>query len=200
MSPEPASQRPEDSRLAEIYQVAARIFNQKGYHATSINEIADAVHLTKAGLYYYIKGKQDLLYRIMDFAMSQLEDEVVGPARREKDLVVRLRATVSRHASLMTGGFSALAILVNELEGLSVEQRAEIVARQKSYVDFVRETLEGLAARGKLTNIDPTTGAFGLQGMILWIPRWFRPDGRLSADEVVEQITNLALAGLLKKT
>ena len=64
---------------------------------------------------------------------------------------------------------------------------------------FLRETLEELAARGKLRDIDPTIGAFGLQGMVLWLSRWFRPDGRLSAEEVVDQTTELALSGLLSQ-
>ena len=184
-------------KASEIYQAAARIFYEKGYHATSINEIADAVHLTKAGLYYYIKGKQDLLYQIMDFAMSVLEREVVEAAQQEPDLVNRLRHIVRHHAFLMTQGSSSLAILVNEIEGLTDQQKNEIVGRQRAYIHFVRDTLQALRSEGRLNRVDPTTGAFGLLGMILWISRWFRPEGRLSAEEVVEQITEIALSGLL---
>jgi AcrR family transcriptional regulator len=189
----------DQDKPSEIYQAAARIFYEKGYHATSINEIADAVHLTKAGLYYYIKGKQDLLYQIMDYAMDMLEREVVEVAKREKNLELRLRHIVRHHALLMTQGSSALAILVNEIEGLTDKQKGEIVDRQRAYIAFIRVTLEALAKAGRLHRIDPTTGAFGLLGMILWISRWYRPDGPLSANEVVDQITELALSGLLNK-
>ncbi len=187
----------DQDKPTEIYQAAARIFYEKGYHATSINEIAEAVHLTKAGLYYYIKGKQDLLYRIMDFAMTTLETEVVAVAAQESDLVERLRLIVSRHAYLMTQGGSALAILVNEIEGLTESQKNSIVDRQRSYIRFLRDTLGALGTEGKLGRLDPTSGAFGLLGMILWISRWFRADGQLSAEEVVDQVTEIALSGVL---
>lgn len=186
----------EGDKTAEIYRAAARIFNEQGYHATSINEIADAVHLTKAGLYYYIKGKQDLLFRIMNYAMDLLEEHVVEPARQSADPHERLRSTIIAHARLIVRDSSALTILVNELEGLTPERRGQIIARQRAYVDFLRTTLEGLSREGKLRSVDPTVAAFGLLGMILWISRWYRPDGRLSADQVVDEITKLGLAAV----
>ena len=63
----------EEDRAAVIFRTAAEIFQRKGYHATAMGEIADAVDLTKAGLYYYVKGKEDLLFAIMSFAMDRLE-------------------------------------------------------------------------------------------------------------------------------
>ena len=94
-------------RRAEIYRNAARIFHRKGYHATSINDIAAAVGLTKAGLYYYIKGKQDLLFAIMSFAMDQLDEQVIEPARRHEDPETRLHTIVACHARLITQDSSA---------------------------------------------------------------------------------------------
>ncbi|REK01093.1 MAG: TetR/AcrR family transcriptional regulator [Acidobacteria bacterium] len=187
-------------KIAEIFRAAARIFNTKGFHATSINEIADAVHLTKAGLYYYIQGKQDLLYRIMDYAMDALEGEVIQPAESIADPEERLRAIVAGHANLITqAGVHELTILVNELEGLSPEQRRQITERQAHYVDLVRETIDTLKARGRVHDVDSTVGAFGLLGMILWVPRWFDAKGRLSSQEVADQLTELALRGLLRE-
>ena len=186
-------------KTADIYRAAIRIFREKGYHATSINEIADAVHLTKAGLYYYIKGKQDLLYRIMDNAMNAIEQIVVAQADEERDPVQRLRKVIAGHCSLITReGNGALAILVNELEGLPEAQRIEIETRQKAYVHFVREILDELRAAGKLRPLDSTAGAFALLGMVLWTSRWFEPNGRLSSEEVTEQMAEMALGAVLR--
>jgi AcrR family transcriptional regulator len=186
-------------KIAEIFRAAARIFNTKGFHATSINEIADAVNLTKAGLYYYIQGKQDLLYRIMDYAMDALESGVIQRAEAVADPEERLRAIVSGHAHLITqAGVHELTILVNELEGLSAEQRTQMVERQAHYVNFIRETIDTLRSRGRVRDVDSTVATFGLLGMILWVPRWFDGDGRLGSEEVAEQLTELALGGLLR--
>lgn len=191
---------PEADRTVAIYRAAARIFHAKGYHATSINEIAEAVQLTKAGLYYYIKGKQELLFSIMLFAMDRLESQVIERARTEDDPEARLRSVIRNHARLITEDRSALTVLVNELEGLSEEHRAQIVERQRRYVAFVRETLLALRAEGRLADVDPTVASFGVLGAVLWVARWFRPKGRLSGEEVVHELENLILGGVLSAT
>jgi len=189
----------EQDRRAEIYRSAARIFHRKGYHATSINDIAAAVGLTKAGLYYYIKGKQDLLFAIMGFAMDQLDEQVIEPARRVQDPRTRLETIVARHAQLITQDSSALTILVNELEGLLPDDRADIIGRQRDYVDFIADTLAALRDEGKVVGLDPTVGAFSLVGMILWISRWYRTDGRLDGEEVVAAVTRMAISAVLSR-
>jgi AcrR family transcriptional regulator len=188
--------RAEEAKLDEIYRAAAQIFHDKGYHATSINEIAESVHLTKAGLYYYIKGKQDLLFRIMNFAMDLLEERVIDPARAIDDPEERLRTLVTEHVRLITMDSSALTILVNELEGLTDEHREHLVGRQRAYVDLIASSLRALKDEGKLADVDPTVGAFALLGMIQWIPRWFRPDGRVAREEIIQQFQRMTLGAV----
>jgi TetR/AcrR family transcriptional regulator, cholesterol catabolism regulator len=197
MSPSFQLSTRDPERAVEIYRAAARIFASKGYHATSIHEVAEAVHLTKAGLYYYIKGKQDLLFRIMEFALDALEREVVEVARAETDLARRLRRTVECHAALILAGRDELSILVNELEGLTPEKQQVIRARQLAYVHFIRDTLKKLRSEGRLNDVDPTAGAFAIVGMVLWLARWFQPGGRLDQKEVIEDLARLALHGVL---
>jgi hypothetical protein len=66
------------------------------------------------------------------------------------------------------------------------------------YVDLIRETLAEMKTEGKLKEVDLTAAAFSLLGMILWVARWFRPDGKLSREQVAEEICRIALGGLLK--
>ena len=68
------------------------------------------------------------------------------------------------------------------------------------YVDLIRDTLVELKTAGRLRDVDPTVATFSLLGMILWLPRWFRQDGRLSQEKVAVEIANLALGGLLRST
>ena len=136
----------EDERAGNIYRTAARIIYEKGFDATSMNEIAEAVELTKPGLYYYVKGKKELLFAIMGFAMDLLDSEVVGPAQQMEDPEERLRIIVRQHARLLTREAGAVAILIDETGGLTEEQRVAITRRKRAYFDFLRETLEKLAA------------------------------------------------------
>jgi AcrR family transcriptional regulator len=155
------------------------------------------VDLTKPGLYYYVKGKKELLFSIMSFAMDLLDSEVVGPAREIADPEERLRIIVRQHARLLTHETGAVAILIDEVGGLSDEQRVAITTRKRSYFDFIRSTLEDLAAAGRLRPVDTTTATFSLLGMVMWLARWYQQDGRLSATAVVDDLTEIAVAGVV---
>ena len=191
----------DDERAGNIYRTAARMIYENGFDATSMNAIAEAVDLTKPGLYYYVKGKKELLYSIMGFAMDLLEKQVVQPAREVEDPQERLRMIVREHARLMTlesgGATGAVAILIDEMSGLSDKQHAAITERKRAYFDFIRDTLEELKARGDLHDIDTTTATFSLLGMLMWICRWYQPGGRMGADRVVSDIAEIAVRGLV---
>jgi AcrR family transcriptional regulator len=199
----PLSNPTESGRLGEIYRIAAQIICEKGYDATSMNDIAEAVGITKAGLYHHIPGKKDLLFRIMNFGMDELDEEVILPARAISDSEQRLRAIITNHVRLITSrstpqGNNPVTIVVDEVAGLTTAHRRKIDRRKRAYVDLVRETLKQLKSEGKLSGVDITTAAFSLLGMILWLSRWYNPDGRLTPDQIAEQITLIALGGLLR--
>ena len=84
-------------RLSEIVKTAALVIHKQGYAATSMNDIADAVNLTKAGLYYYTRGKQDLLYMIVKWAMDLVETEILQPCGEIEAPEERLHAIVHNH-------------------------------------------------------------------------------------------------------
>jgi AcrR family transcriptional regulator len=185
------------NRAAAIYQKAAQLIHEKGYDATSMNDIAAAVQMTKAGLYYYISGKQELLFRIMNYGMDRLEEEVIEPARAASDHEERLRTVIARHVRLVAGGIGAVSILMDEEAGLPTKERRQIRKRKRAYFEFLREILAALKSEGKLGDLDPTAATFGLFGMILWLPRWYNPAGPLTAERLAQQMTTLALKGLL---
>ncbi|MEM1205745.1 MAG: TetR/AcrR family transcriptional regulator [Acidobacteriota bacterium] len=187
----------DDERAGKIYRTAAQMIYEKGFAATSMNEIADAVHLTKPGLYYYVKGKKELLFAIMSFAMDLLDAEVVAHASVVEEPEARLRTIVSHHARLLTHEAGALAILIDEVAGLSEVQREQITRRKREYFDFLRQSLDDLAAEGRLRDVDTTTAAFSLLGMVMWLSRWYQTQGRLNAETVVRDVTEIAVGGVL---
>jgi AcrR family transcriptional regulator len=190
-------------RLDEIYRAAARIICEKGYDATSMNDIAEAVGITKPGLYHHISGKRNLLFGIMNFGMDALEEQVIAPARAITDAEERLRAIIANHVRLITNrstpqGNNPVTIIVDEVAGLTPAQRRKLDQRKRAYVDLIRETLEELKANGELRDLDVTAAAFSLLGMILWLSRWYNPQGRLTPEQVSEEVTKIALGGLLR--
>jgi AcrR family transcriptional regulator len=190
----------DNDRAGAIYRTAARMIYEQGFDATSMSQIADAVQLTKPGLYYYVKGKKELLFAIMGFAMDRLESEVVRPAEAIADPAERLRAIVAEHARLLTHEMGTLAILIDEVDGLSEVYREQIIARKRRYLNFVRATLDELREAGRLQPVDTTVAAFSMLGMVMWISRWYDGEGPLTGEDVVRDVTTIALGGLLRES
>jgi hypothetical protein len=125
---------------------------------------------------------------------------VVAPARAIADAEERLRLIIARHARLLTreeSAAEAVSILMDETRGLNDELRARITRRKRAYFELLRGTLEELAAAGRLRPVDTTVGAFSLLGMVMWIVRWYQPTGPRTADDVVRDVTEIALGGML---
>ena len=189
---------PNNERLAEVYRTAAQIILRKGYDATSINDIANALGMTKAGLYHYINGKKELLFDIMNFGLDELDEEVAAPACSIADPSARLRFIIASHAQLVTKGQGAITILVDEITALPPAQNRMITRRKREYFNHLRDLLNELKATGKLNDVDTTVATFSLLGMVNWLSRWFRQDGDLTQEQVAEQIVTIALNGLLR--
>ena len=179
-------------------RTAAQLFRDRGYDATSVGDVARALGLTKAGLYHHFESKEALLFEIMMFGLTKVRDEVLVPVRTIRDPEERLREFIARHARIATRGHGAVAHLNDEIRALPPSLRREIERRQRIYLDLLRRTLTELKAKGRLKAVDPTVAAFSIIGMILWLPRWFRQDGRLSQDQVADDIASLALQGVLR--
>ena len=121
-----------DGRASEVFRTAAQIILQKGYDATSVSDIADALGITKAGLYHYIHGKTQLLYDIMQYGMDELDREVVQPALDIEDPEERLRFIIAEHARIVTRGQGAVTILVEEARALTAAQNRKVTKRKRA--------------------------------------------------------------------
>ena len=182
----------------EICLTAAQIFFSKGYNATSLNDIADSLNITKAGLYYYFESKQKLLYNIINLGLDSVKNEVLDPARNIADPEERLRFIILNHSRLSAGGNHAVIIISHEDNELSFQQREETLKRRREYFDFIRDTLAELKKQGKIEEIDLTTATFTILGMIIWLSRWFSPSGKMSVEKVCEDVCEMAVRGILK--
>jgi len=181
-----------------MYRTIALIFRDRGFDATSVSDVARALGLTKAGLYHHFESKEALLFEIIMFGFDKVRDEVIVPVRAIRDPEERLRQLILRHARIITRGHGAVAHLNDEMRALPAAARKQIEQRMRVYFDLVRDTLGELHAAGRLQSVDRTVATFSLIGVILWLPRWFRQDGRLSQEQVAEQVVKIALGGLIR--
>lgn len=163
-----------------------------------MSDIARALRMTKAGLYHYFPSKEALLFEIMSFGMERMEDEVMRPARSVSDPESRLRQMLIQHARIITRAEGAVAQLFHEQRALPSVMRRIVNDQERRYFHLVRDTLKALKAEGRLRDVEPSIAALSLIGMIQWLPRWFRVDGRLTVDQAARELSDLALAAVLK--
>lgn len=184
-------------RHRRVLETAARLIREKGYEAASVQDIADACGLTKAGLYYYIRSKEDLLLEIMSYGMDIFEERVLLPVLAIADPVERLKACMERNIQLVTEERSReVTIILHEHETLTGAARQQINARKKRYVHVLESTFEEAMREGRIRRVEPTVAAFSFLGMILWLYKWYRPDGKIPPPELAREMQDLFFGGL----
>lgn len=185
-------------RYRAILETAARLICERGYEGTSMQEIAAACRMTKAGLYHHVQNKEQLLFDIMSYGMDAFEQQVLEKVRGMPDPVERLRECMRLNIHLVTGGCSKeVIIILHEHATLTGEARAFIDSRKKAYVRFLEDAFSEAVRMGRIRTVQPTVAAFSFLGMVLWIYKWFQPDGRLSAEQVSHEMVELLFAGLV---
>ncbi len=187
-----------EKRSAEIFKVAANLIQEKGYVATSMNDIAKKLKLTKAGLYYYINGKRDLLYSIIQFGMQELEDKVIKPCEDIADPEERLKQMIEKHTALILDLGGAISILTDEVQSLTPANRRKIVKLKRVYVEIVRSTLREIKAKKKLRPLNTNIASMNLFAVIVGVARWYNPKKGWSSQRVSSEVSKFIMGALLK--
>ncbi len=191
-----------DSRQ-EILRTAARLFQQRGYDATSMNDVAAALKLSKGGLYHHFQSKDEILFEIMNHAMEITQERVLDPVRGIADPEERLRSLIRRHIEVVLSPRDReITVMLHENHPLPPALRKRINTRKKDYVHFVESLIaevqkETQRTRPSRTAVSPRAAAFALLGMINWIYQWYKPEGELQANNLIPQFTELLFGGIL---
>jgi TetR/AcrR family transcriptional regulator, cholesterol catabolism regulator len=188
-----------DSRQ-EILRTAARLFQQRGYDATSMNDVAAALKLSKGGLYHHFQSKDEILYEIMNHAMEITQERVLNPVRSIADPEERLRALIRLHIEVVLSPRDReITVMLHENHPLPPALRKRINARKKDYIHFLESLMtevQNKAQHQTKGKVSPRAAAFALLGMINWIYQWYKPEGELQAQNLVPQFTDLIFGGI----
>jgi AcrR family transcriptional regulator len=194
-----------DSRQ-EILRTAARLFQQRGYDATSMNDVAAALKLSKGGLYHHFQSKDEILFEIMNHAMEITQERVLNPVRGIADPEDRLRALIRLHIEVVLSPRDReITVMLHENHPLPPALRKRINSRKKDYVHFLENLMAEVQGKKQGdynrtnhagTRVTPRAAAFALLGMINWIYQWYKPEGELQAQNLVPQFTDLIFGGI----
>lgn len=185
------------TRRMDIVDAAANLFHLRGYHNTSMEDIADDVGLAKPTLYHYFRGKDQILLQIhtsmIDVILESHERRLPGQPGRWGELLKEMMGDVMR---LMETHPGHLGIFFEHQRELPDRYKSEIRGKRNRYRDHVRAVIEGGIADGEFHNIDPDLATLAVLGMSNWTYQWLRPGGGYTADQVTEVFYALVINGL----
>jgi AcrR family transcriptional regulator len=188
-----------DERVQKVCEVAARLFNKKGYLETNMEGISAAAKLSKGGIYHYFSSKDEILFSIFDnylnIALDGLEDELKGL----KDISSKIKFVISRHISFYVRYPSEAKTLLHDAHCLPAEYRRTIQDKERQYFKIVSDLLSTFfGSKSGISSSQTTVMTFLLFGMCNWIYSWYRASGPVAPDELSEIIWTVFLGGAQK--
>jgi AcrR family transcriptional regulator len=180
----------------DILRSAAQIFRLKGFHGTSMQDIADAVHLQKASLYHHIHSKQEILLGILDEALDTLIADLRPIVDSEQAPAQKLDAAMRAYIDRMTHNADLAAVLLLEHRSLEPALRHQHVIRRDRYESLWRQIIRQGVQQGAFRPVDEAVTSFALLGVQNWLITWYREGGRLSPAQLADQFVDLFLRGL----
>ncbi|RJQ80146.1 MAG: TetR/AcrR family transcriptional regulator [Desulfobacteraceae bacterium] len=180
-----------------IKSVAVDLFFRKGYYATSISDIARGCGIQKASIYYHFPGKEELLFSIMQSTMQDLLSSLENHLADASDIEGRMRAAIRSHVSFHLNRQKETFIATSELRGLTEDHLSVIVARRDDYERIFQELIRQGVDQGVYENCDMKILSYAILTLCTAGAFWFRPDGRLSVDEIADIYEKFVLNGLM---
>lgn len=185
-------------RRQELIDAAAKIFQDKGYEAASIQDVADALGILKGSVYYYIDSKEDLLFAaIQEVHESALAN--TGKIREmDEDPLTLIRLFIESHVRHVGDNFVKATVFFHDFRSLDPKRHEYIVRERDSYDAFLRELITRGQSGGQICeDVDPKLATLAILGMMNWTYQWYRADGGLDPAAIGRQFADLALAGLV---
>jgi TetR/AcrR family transcriptional regulator, cholesterol catabolism regulator len=186
-----------DEKLQQILKTSAKIFAEKGFHRTSVRDIARATRMSLAGLYYYFTTKEELLYLIQERCFITLLDRWEEAARPELDARTRIRVFAENHLSFFWHNMHEMKVMAHEDESLTGEFNEKILVLKRRYVKVLMDLISELQDQDSGPTIDLRVATFSLFGMMNWIYTWYQPRRDLSLPQLMEQMLRVYFLGLL---
>jgi AcrR family transcriptional regulator len=186
-------------REQQVRAAALRLFRDKGYHATSMRDIAAEVGINKGSLYSYIRSKEDLLIPFFERAMGLLLAEIEAISANESlTPTERLKCALKAHILNVTENLDILTVYLSEWRQLTADSLSTVRQQRERYAALFLAIIEDGIERGEFrASIDPRISALGMIGMCNYLFRWYRQNGRLAPDQIAAELTDMLLHGVL---
>jgi AcrR family transcriptional regulator len=188
-------------RAKEILEVAAKLFREKGFKATSIQDISDALGLEKGAIYYWVKNKDEILYMLIETEGQMFLNMIRKLMKENINPVEKLKRFIKNHIKIMTENLDKAAVFFSEYKSLPEKWKKKVMIFRDEYENFLRTIIrEGQEKREIRKDLDSKLIGFAILGMINWVYIWFSKDGKYSAEEIADTFSEIILSGIAEQT
>jgi len=187
---------PRGARREQILDAATTLFSRQGYHATSMQDLAEATGILRGSLYAHIRAKEDLLYDIVTRAAAEFLGRLEAVAESDARPEDKLRAALRAHVEVLAGNLEAARVFHHEWRALDEPRRDEVSRLRDRYEALWDRILAEGIRRRAFRAADASEVRLFVLGAANWIYTWYHPGGRLSPDQVAERLADLVVRGL----
>lgn len=180
----------------QLFNTAAALFAEKGYHGTSIKDLARAMGLQKGSLYHYFNSKEELLFRLLDEYVTEALDNIEAICALEIAPVEKLRRFMLFYSGFYAGDRDRLVLLINDIDKLGGTYREQIIEKERRYYQSLTGIFSQLQAAGMMKAMPQAVAAFAFFGMVHYTCKWFQKDGAITAGELSEMFLEIFTRGI----
>lgn len=183
-------------RKEQIYSTARSLFSERGYHATTVRDIARELNMQGGSLYAHIESKEDVLWELVNRAAEQFLGAVEPIVKSEMPPANKLREMVRAHVRVVADNLGDATVFLHEWKFLGEERRVETAALRDRYERLYRRVIDEGVRSGEFAPADPKMAAMLVLSAVNWMPQWYKPSGTLSPVEIADRFSELVLRGL----
>jgi AcrR family transcriptional regulator len=192
----PKRRDPKKSEM--VHQVVAQLFAKRGYHSTSIREIARQLGMNQSSLYYYFSSKEEILFRLMNEAMDDAMTTLKQICESEISPEEKLSRVLGFYVRYFAGDQDRLTLLVNERDCLGETYRRILIEKERRYVQLFKDIFEELNQTKKAKTIPPQVATFAFFGMVHYTIKWYHRDGPVGLDQLADFFVEMFTCGILR--
>ncbi len=185
-------------RRAELLDVAVRMFYEKGYVETTLQDIADEMGFTKPAVYYYAKNKEELLVELYGQIVTSAIGEAEAIAARDGSGGERFMLLVENHLHTFLENIEANAVFEVQRTSLSEDAKRTMVGWSREYTDLLTSVFEQGVSDGSLVAMAPRVAVNAVLGMCNTVHRWYTPRRGLSRGDLITQLSAMVAGGLVQ--
>lgn len=187
-----------DEKLNSVLSASSALFAEKGFERTTVRDVSQATGMSLAGLYYYFKSKEELLFLIQFRAFESICDKLREIIRDEIDPHACLHSMINMHFEYFIRNMNDLKICSREIESLEGSFYQKVAEKRKEYFDLTQSIFEKISETSGGSSADSRLAALYLFGTLNWIYQWYRPGRYPDAKELAGQLAGIYLQGFPK--